>query len=29
MFVSDNRWIMEAWKQETRKECNSIRDEII
>ena len=29
MFVSDNRWIMEAWKQETRKECNSIKDEII
>ena len=29
MFVSDNRWIKEAWKQETRKECNSIEDEII
>ena len=29
MFVSDNRWIKEAWKQETRKECNSIKDEII
>ena len=23
MFVSDNRWIEEAPKQETRKECNS------
>ena len=29
MFVSDNRWIKKAWKQETRKECNSIKDEII
>ena len=29
MFVSDNRWIKEAWKQEVRKECNSIKDEII
>ena len=29
VFVSDNRWIKEAWKQETRKECNSIKDEII
>ena len=29
MFVSDNRWIKEAWKQETRKECNSIKNEII
>ena len=29
MFVSDNRWIKEAWKQEARKECNSIKDEII
>ena len=29
MFVSDNKWIKEAWKQETRKECNSIKDEII
>ena len=23
------RWIKEAWKQEVRKECNSIKDEII
>ena len=29
MFVSDNRWIKEAWKQETRKACNSIKNEII
>ena len=29
MLVSDNRWIKEAWKQEARKECNSIKDEII
>ena len=29
MFVSDNKWIKEAWKQETRKEYNSIKDEII
>ena len=29
MFVSDNKWIKEAWKQETRRECNSIKDEII
>ena len=29
MFVSGNRWIKEAWKQEARKECNSIKDEII
>ena len=29
IFVSDNRWIKEAWKQEIRKECNSIKDEII
>ena len=29
VFVSDNRWIKEAWKQETRKECYSIKDEII
>ena len=29
MFVSDNRWIKEAWKQEKRNECNSIKDEII
>ena len=29
MFVTDNRWIKEAWKQEARKECNSIKDEII
>ena len=28
MFVSDNRWIKKAWKQETRKECNSVKDEI-
>ena len=29
IFVSDNRWIKEAWKQEARNECNSIKDEII
>ena len=29
MFVSSNRWIKEIWKQEIRKECNSVRDEII
>ena len=29
MFVSDNGWIKEAWKRETRKECNSVEDEII
>ena len=28
MFVSDKRWIKEAWKQETRNKCNSIKDEI-
>ena len=25
MFVPDNRWINEAWKRDTRKECNSIK----
>ena len=25
MFVSDNRWISEAWKRDRRKECNSIK----
>ena len=29
MFVSDNRWTKEAWKQEARKDSNSIKDEII
>ena len=29
MFVSDNRWIKEARKQETKKDCNSFKDEII
>ena len=29
MFVLDNRWIKEAWKQEARKGCNSIKDKII
>ena len=29
MLASDNRYIKEAWKQETKKESNSIRDEII
>ena len=29
MFVSDNRWIKEAWKQETRKDCNSVKDEML
>ena len=27
MFVSDDMWIKEALKQETRKECNSVKDE--
>ena len=27
--MSDNRWIKETSKQETRKECNSNKDEII
>ena len=25
----DNRWIKDAWKQEARKRCNSIKDKII
>ena len=29
MFVSDTRWIKEAWDQEARKECISIKDEVI
>ena len=29
MFVSDNRWIKEAWKQERRKDCNSVKDEVL
>ena len=29
MFVLDNRWIKEVWKQEARKGCNSIKDKII
>ena len=29
VFVSDNRWTKEAWRQEARKDCNSIKDEII
>ena len=29
MFVSDNRWFKEAWKQEAREECNSVKNEII
>ena len=29
IFVSDNRWIKEAWKQEARKGCNSVKDKII
>ena len=29
MFVSNNRWIKEAWKQEARKMSNAIKDEII
>ena len=29
MFVLDNRWIKEAWKQEARKGCNSIKDKTI
>ena len=29
MFVSDNRWIKEAWKQETRKEYSSVKYETI
>ena len=28
-FVSDHTWIKEAWKQKARKECNSVKDEII
>ena len=28
MFVSDNRWIKEACKKETKKTWNSIKDEI-
>ena len=28
MFVSDNKWIKEAWKQEIRKKYNSVKDEI-
>ena len=28
-FVPDHRWIKEAWKQKARKECNSVKDEII
>ena len=26
MFVSHNRWIKEAWKQETRKESYSVKN---
>ena len=29
IFVSNNRWIKEAWKQEARKISNAIKDEII
>ena len=29
ILVSDNRWINEAWKQESRKENISIKDEMI
>ena len=29
MFLLANRWIKEAWKQQARKECNSVKDEII
>ena len=29
MFVLDNRWIKEAWKQEARKACNTIKDKTI
>ena len=28
MFVLADSWIKEAWKQETRKQCSSIKDEI-
>ena len=28
MFVSDNKWIKEAWKQEIRKNYKSVKDEI-
>ena len=28
-FVSNNRGIRQAWKQETRKEYNSVKDEIL
>ena len=27
VLVSDNNWIKEAWKQETRKESNSFKDD--
>ena len=27
--MSGNRWIKKAWKQETRKESNLIKDEVI
>ena len=29
MFVSNNKWIEKASKQQTGKECNSIKDELI
>ena len=29
MFVSYNTQIKDAWQQETRNKCNSIKDEII
>ena len=29
MSMSDNRWIKAAWKRETMKENNSIKDEAI
>ena len=29
MFVSDCNWIKKAWKQETRKESDSIKNEKI
>ena len=28
-YVSDNRWIKEAWKKKIRKWCKSIRDGVI
>ena len=29
LFVSDNKYIKETWKQETRKECNLIKGTLV